>query len=110
MQTSKASELIGGFLKAMDCYLSVFLKARRMKLTSKTKTAEPMIAGTIAKPATCGPQSPKIAVPSHAPTNPAMILPIMPPGIFLPTIRPANHPIIPPIINAQMKLIQYTPF
>ncbi len=81
-----------------------------MKLSNRAKTADPMIAGIIAKSATLGPQSPRTAVPSHAPTKPAMILPMIPPGISLPTIRPANHPIIPPIINAQMKFIQNTPF
>ena len=76
-----------------------------MKLTRRTSTTAPIIAGIIAKSATRGPQLPKTAVPSHAPTKPAMILPIMPPGIFFPTRSPANHPIIPPTINDQMKFI-----
>jgi hypothetical protein len=90
-------------------YLSVFLNDLMIRLKMKTRTTAPMIAGTIAKFATCGPQFPNINVPSHAPTNPAIIFPITPPGIFLPAIRPAIQPIIPPTIYDQIKLIQNTP-
>ena len=49
---------------------------------ANTKITAPSTDGTIAIPAICGPQEPKIAWPSVEPTSPAMILarkPIEPP-------------------------------
>ncbi len=78
---------------------------RMIKLTISTTTTAPIIAGTIANPATIGPQSPNNNPPNHAPTKPAMMLPMIPPGTSRPVKRPANQPMIPPIISAHNKLI-----
>ena len=46
----------------------------------------------------CGPHSPKIIVPTHDPTIPAIIFPRIPPGTSLPKIKPAIHPMIKAIL------------
>ena len=65
----------------------------------KIKRIAPINAGIIAYPATVGPISPKIAVPNQEPIIPAIMLPIIPPGTSLPTIKLATQPKIPPTIK-----------
>src|SRR5699024_532116 len=76
-----------------------------IRLNIKTMITDPINAGIIKNPPNSGPHSPSSIEPSHAPIIPAKILPIIPPGTSLPNISPANHPIIPPTINVQIKLI-----
>jgi hypothetical protein len=45
--------------------------------------AAPIIAGITVKPPITGPQFPRSRLPIHAPTNPAIIDPIIPPGMLL---------------------------
>ena len=55
----------------------------------------------ILMPPTVGPIFNPSALPIDAPTNPAMMLPITPPGMSLLMIKPAIQPRIPPTINVQ---------
>ena len=71
---------------------------------------EPIIAGTTLNPPISGPQLPKISVPNQAPTNPAIIFPITPPGTSRPVMRPASQPIIPPMIKLQINPMEIPPF
>lgn len=67
--------------------------------TMAMKIMAPNNAGKIKMSPSSGPHSPKRLPPIQAPTTPATILPIIPPGKSLPKIMPAIQPIIPPTIN-----------
>ena len=70
----------------------------------------PSKAGTMKNPPISGPHSPNNIVPSHEPRKPAMIFPIMPPGISLPMIAPAIAPSTPPTIHVQINPIFVSSF
>ena len=86
-----------------SCICYFLLNDLNMRLRINTKMIAPMIAGIREKPATSGPQCPSISVPNHEPTSPAIILPIIPPGILRPAMIPPIQPIIPPMISIQIK-------
>lgn len=85
------------------------LKNPKTNETTNTKITAPSTDGTIAIPAICGPQEPKIAWPSVEPTSPAKIFarkPIEPP---LSVMTPASSPIIAPTIKTQIQYIIGSP-
>jgi hypothetical protein len=71
--------------------------------TTATKMTAPMIAGTIAIPATCGPQVPNKPCPIDAPTSPATISKMQP--RFSPAMAPPIEPMTAPTINVHKKCI-----
>jgi hypothetical protein len=60
----------------------------------KINRMAPIIAGIIANPAMIGPKLPKSKLPNQAPTNPATIDPIMPPGMLFFTKMSAIYPMM----------------
>ena len=77
--------------------------------TTSTKTTAPIIDGTIAISATCGPQSPRIASPNEEPIRPAIMLVMQPMDLPRPVIAPAIAPITAPTINTHIQCINVPP-
>ena len=86
-----------------------FERPKKNETTATTITA-PIIDGTIAIPASDGPQEPKIACPIAEPTKPATMLAIqhIDPPLFV--IAPAIKPIIAPTINTHNQCIFFSFF
>src|SRR5699024_1506001 len=82
-----------------------FLSALIISEAININTIDPINAGKIGTPPHTGPQVPNNLLPIAEPTRPATILPMIPPGISLPTIAPAIQPIRPPTMIIIIKLI-----
>lgn len=80
------------------------------KLTRKTTIAAPITAGMMAKPARLGPHVPSRPCPIQAPISPAIIDPIIPPGILPFTNRLPSQPIIIATIKETIILIINTSY
>lgn len=76
-----------------------------MNETMAIRTMAPINDGMMKNPPTSGPNPWKNMLPNHEPTKPAMILPITPPGMSRPIIKPATQPIRPPTIIDQIMSI-----